>query len=228
MVADGRLELGKTEVQELGCASFRHEDVGRLDVAMDDAGPVGGVERVGDVGGDGEQVGDWQRTGAQPILQRLAFEPLHGDERRSGVLADLVDGADMRMVERRSRPRFAPKSFDRGRVGRHRRGQKLERDLASEPQILGQIDDTHPATAEQRLDSVVVDRVTAIHASSPSASHRPELHPHAIDLARATGAERGGTSFVGGASAGLKGATEGVEIISARAPWGIRERRRLD
>ena len=33
-------------------------------------------------------------------------------------------------------------------------GQQLERDLPLQPQVLGQVDDAHPAAAEQRLDPV--------------------------------------------------------------------------
>ena len=161
----GRHDLGETEVEELGHPALRHEDVGRLDVAMNDAGPVGRVERVRDVGGHGEEVGDRQCACAQPIFQRLAVEPLHGDERRPCVLADFIDGADVRMIECRGGPRFATEPFDRGNVGRHHRGQKLQRDLASKRQILREIHLAHPADAEQRLDSVVTDRVAAIHAT---------------------------------------------------------------
>ena len=41
---------------------------------------------------------DLQRAASEPLLERLAFEQLHRDERRIG--ADIVDGADIGMVER--------------------------------------------------------------------------------------------------------------------------------
>ena len=78
------------------------------------------------------------------------------------VLGDFVDGADVRMIERRGGPRFAAEPFDRGRVGVDRRGQELQRHLASERQILGEVDNAHPAAAKQRLDSVVSNGVTGV------------------------------------------------------------------
>jgi hypothetical protein len=93
------------------------------------------------------------------------------------VIGDFMDGADVRMVERRGGPRFAPEPLDHGGVAGHRR-QKLQRDLASKRQILGEIDDSHPAAAEQRLDPVMTDRVTAIHVNGRSrATSRDGLYP---------------------------------------------------
>jgi hypothetical protein len=42
-------ELGQAEVHDLDLAALGHEDVGRLDVAMDDPEAVCRVERVGDL-----------------------------------------------------------------------------------------------------------------------------------------------------------------------------------
>ena len=55
VVGHDRLDLREAEVQKLGGPALRDEDVGRLDVAMDDAGPVGRVERVGHVRGHAKQ-----------------------------------------------------------------------------------------------------------------------------------------------------------------------------
>jgi hypothetical protein len=68
IVTHGRVDLGEAEVEELGRPALRHEDVCRLDVAMNDAGPVRCVERVRDVGGHDEQVGDRQRACAHLVL----------------------------------------------------------------------------------------------------------------------------------------------------------------
>src|SRR5262249_62331117 len=41
------------------------------------------------------------------VLQRLAFQKLHGDEGLAILLVDVVTGADVGMVQRRGRLRFA-------------------------------------------------------------------------------------------------------------------------
>ena len=47
------------------------------------------------------------------VLQRFAAEALHDNEELPFVLTNFVDGANIRMVERRSRARLAPKSLQR-------------------------------------------------------------------------------------------------------------------
>jgi len=44
-----RRDLGQAEIENLGVPAPGDEDVGRLDVAVEDALVMGGVERVGDV-----------------------------------------------------------------------------------------------------------------------------------------------------------------------------------
>ena len=81
---------------------MRDEQVRGLDVAVDDAAAMRRVERVGDLP---REVEDPRRPASGPALDEAAdrepFEPLHRDERLSVVLAELVDGADVRMLERR-------------------------------------------------------------------------------------------------------------------------------
>ena len=47
------------------------------------------------------------------MLERAPFEALHGDEPTALALADFVDGANIRMIQRRSRLRLALKSLQR-------------------------------------------------------------------------------------------------------------------
>jgi len=47
---EGTQQLRQSELENLGPAMFRHEDVRRLDVTMDDALLVRGVQRVGNLG----------------------------------------------------------------------------------------------------------------------------------------------------------------------------------
>ena len=50
---------------------------------------------------------------AMPILQRLALEQLHHHELLAVVLADVVERADVRMVQDRDDARFALEALDR-------------------------------------------------------------------------------------------------------------------
>ena len=71
---------------------------------MDDAGAVRLVERLGDLNGDFQRFADRQRAVLQPRRQRLAFEVLHDEERGAPLLADVVERADVRVIELRDRP----------------------------------------------------------------------------------------------------------------------------
>ena len=48
-------DLGQTEVENLGVAALSDEDVGGLDVAMDDAFGVRRIQRIGDLDGERQQ-----------------------------------------------------------------------------------------------------------------------------------------------------------------------------
>ena len=94
------------------------------------------------------------------MLQRLAFQKLHRDESFSAFFANVVDGADVGMIESRGRLRFPPEPGQRLRVARYVFWQELERDEAVQPRILGLVDDTHPTAANFFQDSVVRDGFT--------------------------------------------------------------------
>jgi len=75
-------------------------NVGGLDVAVDDAFAVGGVEGVGDFNSERKQRVHGQRAAGDATLQSFAFQIFHGDEGHAVLFADVVDGADVGMVQR--------------------------------------------------------------------------------------------------------------------------------
>ncbi len=106
-------QLREAEVEHLHRAAAREEDVGRLDVAMQDAFGVRRVERVGDLRRDVEHVPQIERPSRQPPIERLAVEQLHREIELAFVLVEAVDRADVRMIERRRGARFAAEALDR-------------------------------------------------------------------------------------------------------------------
>jgi hypothetical protein len=58
-----------------------------------------GVERVGSLRAHIEHQRKRRRPVACQALQALPFQQLHGDERLAGVFTDVVDHADIRMIE---------------------------------------------------------------------------------------------------------------------------------
>ena len=100
-------QLGEAEVEDLDAAVRGDEEILGFQVAVDDALVVRRREAVGDLTAStrralrGEQLAAGERR-----AQRLALEQLLDDVRRTVVRPDVVDGGDVRVVERARRPRF--------------------------------------------------------------------------------------------------------------------------
>ena len=167
--ASGLGQLRHAEVQHLHFTAPGDEQVRRLEVAVDDALAMRGVERVGDVLAVAQHLVQRDRAARDPRLQRLALQQLHHHELLAGVLADVVQRADVRMIERRDGARLAEEALHRLRLATRFLGQELDRDLAAQPQVLGGVDHAHAAAAERLLDSIVRDLLSG-HAASVSRS----------------------------------------------------------
>jgi len=84
-------------------------------------------------------------------------QKLHGDERPSVLLADVVNRADIGMTEGGCCTRFAAEPFQGLLVMRHFRGQKLQSYEAAEASVLGLVHHPHAAAAELLDDAVMRD-----------------------------------------------------------------------
>ena len=80
------------------------------------------------------------------------------------AVANLVDGADVGMVQGGGGAGLTLEALERLRVLGYFVGQKLEGDKAAELDVLGFVDHTHPAAAEL-LDNAVVRDGLADHWS---------------------------------------------------------------
>jgi hypothetical protein len=103
--------------------------VGRLQIAMDDAARVDRAERRQHVDRNRHRLVNAHRAALHLRGERLAFEQLHRDEQLAGILADLVNLADVRMVDARRRTGLAPEPLARGLVVFERQ-HHLQRDRA--------------------------------------------------------------------------------------------------
>src|SRR5580698_3691059 len=99
--------------------------------------------------------------------QRHAIQKLHGDKSLPVLVVNLVDGADIGMIQCRGSFRFPLKAAERLLIFGYLVGQELEGHKAAELNILGLIDDPHPATTEL-LDDAVVRNGLANHVGEES------------------------------------------------------------
>ena len=127
---------------------------------MHDALGVGRVQRVRHVDGDSQQLLDFQRAVADQMLQGLAFQVLHDNERGPIIFADVIDGANVGMIQCRSGLGLAAKAAQRLLVAGNVLGEKLEGDEAAEARVLGLINYAHPATAKFLNHAVVGDSLS--------------------------------------------------------------------
>ena len=124
-----RRQLGEPEVEHLGVAVASDEDVRRLDVAVHDPLGVGRRQSLGDLAADPEHA---SISIGRPEIACLSVSPSSSSITRNGVPSwrpiSWID-ADVRMVERRCRPRLAHEALEHVLVLRHLLRQELERHL---------------------------------------------------------------------------------------------------
>ena len=121
---------------------------------MHDAGCVRFVQRAGNLRRDLQHLIKRQRTLLQAGVERLAFQILHDEERRAVLFADVVERADVRMVELGNRPRFTIEALAELAIGRQRHSQNFDRDSAIEAGVPRLVDLAHASRAEEALDFV--------------------------------------------------------------------------
>ena len=105
----------------------RDEDVRRLHIAVDDAFGMGRVERVGNLRPEIDHASVFSGRPPIALRQDLPVEHFHRQEGTSLVLADLVDRADVGVIEAGDRARLVLETRDAaGAFG----GEELDDDLA--------------------------------------------------------------------------------------------------
>ena len=148
-VAAERVEqLGEPEVDDLGVAVLGDHCVGRLQVAVDDAGLVRAGERFGHLDREVQRPDRTQRPAGDDLAERLAAQQLHGDEGDALGLANLVNHGDVRMLEGRRGARLLHEPVASHGIGDERGRQHLQRDVAVETRITGPVHLAHAAGAE--------------------------------------------------------------------------------
>ena len=145
------------EVHDPGRALLGQENVGRLDVAMDDPCLVRVTEAVQHLGDDRDLLPERQRRSLpQPGQEVLALEQLHHDVGRAvGVIPQVEDGHDAGVTEAGDRPSFPLEPLFLLRVPRRLREHDLEGDLALENGVESPVDGPH-APPSERLDDLVL------------------------------------------------------------------------
>ena len=164
----GRVDFRQSEVEELclrGTGSRRdalhQHHVAGLQVAMHDPLTMRAIERTGDVNGDLESFGHSERPALEPRGQRLTLEVLHDEELGAALAADVVERADVRVVERgdASWARGSNRSRNCGSEARAA-GRTFSATTRSRRVSLGFVDLAHPTCAERQDNFVGTEAAT--------------------------------------------------------------------
>ena len=86
---------------------------------MDDALAVRGVERVGDFDCEIEERIQFERPAPDVVVERNTLHEFHHNEGAAFEIAEVMDGADIGMIESRCRLRFESKTVQTQRIARH-------------------------------------------------------------------------------------------------------------
>ena len=146
--------LGEAEVHDLHVSLLGQHDVGRLQIAVQKPAGMRFLERLGDLSGQPQDIGQRQSAVVQTALQRLAGEVIHHEEHVIAVFANFENLADVRMIERGHCHRLAAQTLARVRVSRELACQPLDGDLTVEPRVASAIDLAHAAGPEGRQNLV--------------------------------------------------------------------------
>jgi hypothetical protein len=105
--------------------------------------------------GDVESLVEGQRPGGEDLPQRPPLDELLSDVMSPLLLVDLVDGDDIGVIQCRGRARLLPEPVQPLPVGGRILRQDLQRHPAVQPQILGEMNLTHPSGSDSPQDPVV-------------------------------------------------------------------------
>jgi hypothetical protein len=142
-------ELGQAEIENLHASVARNKNILRLQIAMNDPLLVRGRQTTRNLftvlGGFAHRQG----AGTHPLAQGLTLQKLGHEVRRAFMLAEVVNGEDVGMIQRCNRLRLLLKTPQLLGIAGESPRQDLDRDLAVEPRIPRPIHLAHAASAQR-------------------------------------------------------------------------------
>jgi hypothetical protein len=141
--------LCQAEIDELQYARLGEEGIGRLNVSMDDPMAMCVAESRGQLQGVVEDFRDWQLPVRSAILEAAAAEVLQCKKGSAIGLTDVVEHADIGMVQCGDRLGLTPEQLTGVAGIQQSRRKELQGHQSFQSAIAGFVDSAHPALADQ-------------------------------------------------------------------------------
>ena len=157
--ADAFFHFGDAEVEDLGgfaARGFDEDNVVRLDVAVDDAELVSGIQRGGDLLRERrDALGRECSFGFEQVREAAAGDVLHHDERLAVLsFVDVFDVDGIGVVELAGENRFVLETLEKRFVVGELRSHPFQGPQFVEPHVHGLVDRAHGALAKFFDDAV--------------------------------------------------------------------------
>jgi hypothetical protein len=150
-------QLGETEIQNLEATVVGDEEIGGLQIAMNNRVIVGSDESRDKLKGEIEEFGFREGTGGELGAERTARNVFHYQEIGAALSIEIVNGGDIGMIEFRKRAGLIVETMASGFISDGAGMEKLKSNVAVKVGIAGQINDTHAAAANFVEDVVVAE-----------------------------------------------------------------------
>src|SRR5215831_1247048 len=146
--------FGETEIKDFHVTICPQHYVFRLDVPMHNARGVRRRQRAANLNGHVKCLMERERLFVHQFTKRLTIDELSDNKLRVIEAPNFMNGDDVWMVQNRRRPRLKFKSAHATGIHGEMFGKYLERDPASQPGIMRQVNFTHATHAKYTFQLV--------------------------------------------------------------------------
>ncbi len=153
-------ELRQSEVEHLHAALRVHHDVGGLQIAMHDSSGMRGRQPIGHLHRHAQGFGEPHALARNQLVERLPIDQLHHDEGLSILFANLVDGDDIGVIQRRGGLGLLDKAREPLLIAESRFRQELDGHQTVETAVPGFIHPSHSALADLLQKREVAEPIT--------------------------------------------------------------------
>ena len=146
--------FGQAEIEDLHLAALGEEHIRGFEVPVNQAARMCRIQRVGKRNRVIDKHGQVQWAARETSVQGLALKQFHDEELTVTFLPDVVDGADVRVIQRGNRSRFTlePSGGQTIDIRSHR--EHFDCHVAVQSCVSPSIDFPHAAGADRRDDFV--------------------------------------------------------------------------